>query len=101
MSVTTTRAPPTASRRATACPMPFPAAAVTRATRPPNSVTSAMLTSLLRQAENCLGEDVALHLGYAGVNRPGPGDGEGPQPGPGGGGRARVVSADRRERPAP
>src|SRR5581483_10907432 len=38
MSVTTTVAPPAASLRATACPMPRPAAAVTSATRPANSV---------------------------------------------------------------
>src|SRR3954454_21552061 len=37
LSVTTTRAPPAASRRATACPRPKPAAAVTSAIRPPNS----------------------------------------------------------------
>src|ERR1700746_1395988 len=44
MSVTTTRAPPAASRRAIACPMPLPAAAVTSATRPAHSFGSTMLT---------------------------------------------------------
>src|SRR5260370_42085106 len=100
MAATATRARRAASRRATACPMPFPAAAVTRATRPPNSVASAMLTSLLGQAEYCLGEDVALHFGCAGVNRPGPGVEEGAQPGAGGVGRARVVGAHRAQRAA-
>src|SRR5271165_3526329 len=99
-SVTTTRAPPAASRRATACPMPWPAAAVTSATRPANSSLSAMLASLLRQAEDRLGEDVALHLGGAGVDRAGPGVQEGAEPGAGGVGGAGVVGTHRTQRTA-
>src|SRR5216683_7573453 len=105
MSVTTTRAPPAASRRATACPIPWPAAAVTSATWPANSPGSTMLclflASLLGQAEHRLGEDVALHFGGAGVDRPGPGVQEGTKPGAGGVERARVVGAHRAQRAAP
>src|SRR5580704_8005992 len=100
MAVTTTPAPPAASRRATACPMPWPAAAVTSATRPANSPGSVMLASLLGQAEDRLGEDVALHLGGASVDRPGPRVQERAQPGAGGVGRARVVGAYRAQRAA-
>src|SRR5207244_10948988 len=98
MSVTTTHAPPAASRRATACPMPRPAAAVTSATRPANSAGSTMRTSLLGQAEHALGEDVALHLRRAGVDRAGPGVQEGAQPGAGGVGGAGIVGAHRAQR---
>src|SRR2546426_7572035 len=100
MSVTTTHAPPAASRRATACPMPRPAAAVTSATRPANSAGSNIFTSLLGQAEHRLGEDVALHFGGAGVDRPGPGVQEGAEPGPGGVGGAGVVGAHGAQRAA-
>src|ERR1700736_3743133 len=99
MSVTTTRAPPAASRRATACPLPWPAAAVTSATRPPNSPGSSMLcpflASLPGQAEYRLGEDVALHLGGAGVDRAGPGVQEGAEPGAGGVGGAGAGGGHR------
>jgi alkylation response protein AidB-like acyl-CoA dehydrogenase len=47
--------------------------AVLEQARPPNSVASAMLTSLPGQAEHRLGEDVALYFGRACVDRPGPG----------------------------
>src|SRR5271166_2982447 len=100
MSVTTTCAPSAASRRATACPMPLPAAAVTSATRPANSPGSVVLTALLRQAEYGLGEDVALHLGGAGVDRPGPGVEEGTQPGTGGVRRTGIVGTHRAQRAA-
>src|SRR5580704_2986223 len=101
MSVTATRAPPAASRRATACPMPWPAAAVTSATRPPNSSTLCLFSaSLPGQAEDLLGQDVALHLGGARVDGAGPGVEEGAEPGAGGVGRAGVVGAHRAQRAA-
>src|SRR5580704_3190497 len=99
ISVTATAAPPAASRRATACPIPRPAAAVTSATRPANSSGSTMAL-LLGQAKHGLGEDVALNLGGAGIDRPGPGVEEGAQPGAGGVRRAWVVGAHRAQRAA-
>ena len=57
-------------------------------------------TFLPGQAEHRLGEDVALHLGGAGVDRAGPGVQEGAEPGAGGVGGAGVVGAHRAQRAA-
>src|SRR5215218_6522568 len=54
MSVTTTRAPPSASRLAVAWPMPRPAAPVTNATAPSNS----LVTSALQQIEPVVAQEV-------------------------------------------